>query len=61
MLTMLVFGSFSYAGEADVELKKGWAALVKDDDLNAIRHFGAALEIARAVEDQESIGRARLP
>ncbi|HPH83468.1 MAG TPA: hypothetical protein PL185_12900 [Flavobacteriales bacterium] len=60
MLTMLVFGSFSYAGEADVELKKGWAALVKDDDLNAIRHFGAALEIAREADDQEAIGTALL-
>jgi hypothetical protein len=60
LLTMLVFGSFSFAGEADLELKKGWAALVKDDDVKAIRHFGAALELAREENDQEAIGTALL-
>ncbi len=56
----LFWGMVCWAGNADTELKKGWAALVKDDDIEAMRHFGAALEIAREENDQEAVGTALL-
>ena len=56
----LCFPLHSYAGGAQPYLKKGWAELVKDNDVDALRYFGEAYRIASLENDTEDKANALL-
>ena len=61
ILVCVVVFSFSIkAGNARPFLEKGWAALVKDNDAEALRNFGDALIEAKKENNCEEIGIAYL-
>lgn len=55
-----VFSLPTKAGKARPFLEKGWAALVKDNDAEALRNFGEALIEAQKENNREEIGTAYL-
>ena len=50
----------AFAGHADLYMKKGWEALVKDKDTTAIRYFELAYEAAEKEQDIKTIATAQL-
>ncbi|MEO8146353.1 MAG: hypothetical protein ABI723_01890 [Bacteroidia bacterium] len=56
----LLANNKSYAGDARPLLEKGWAALVKDNDVEALKYFGLAYEKAVEQNDTENIAASLL-
>ncbi|MFM2286559.1 MAG: hypothetical protein RLZZ543_2056 [Bacteroidota bacterium] len=59
-ISVFVFSLPTKAGKARPFLEKGWAALVKDNDAEALRYFGEALIEAQKEQNQAEIGTAYL-